>query len=450
MHDGKTLVDFDGQNTTRMLADTRVLVVADTLSNQRQELELLIRDPRPAEERLAELDYQLLAADPYSQMCTIAHEAFHAFQAQWVGERTAVELLLLHYPTLSVENNVGMALEGEALKSALFAGDVETLEASVLSWLAIRRERRAALPPEAIQYEDGTELNEGLAKYVEWRLSEALEGRTPGAGMAWVSGFSGYGDLGFVRQRLAEDMRASLAGEKLVNNDPYGTAPVRFRLYYSGMAMGALLDRLMPEWKARIMQPGTTLSGLVREALDPGDALLDAWTEESRTDPRRAELVASKTRLAEAGRQAATQKLAGIYDGKKTLLCVDYTALGTAPESWSFTPFGITVVDEHRTIYDQIPVSAQFADGSFVRQTSKSPLVHDMERRWLCCQLAADVSAEAFDAAMKAAGERDAGRTSGSGELDLHLELPGVELRAACARASWEPGRVTIELLPRR
>jgi hypothetical protein len=444
LHDGATLVTFDGQNTTREIGGVRVLVVADTLSSQRQELEYLIRDERPADERMKDLDYARLAADPYAQMSTIAHEAFHAFQARWIGTRADVELFLLHYPTLSVENNVGMAFEGLALKDALLATDLAETESAVLRWLALRKHRRAAIPAEAIQYEDGTELNEGLAKYVEWRLSQTLEGRTPGPGMAWVSGFGGYADLAFVRTRLIEDMCSALSGEKLVNNDPYGTAPIRFRLYYSGMAIAALLDRLMPEWKERIVHPGTTLAGLAEEALAPDEELLDGLIQEALADPRRADVVAKKTRLAEDGREAARKKLAALLAAEKGLLCVDYSALGAPPESWSFTPFGITVVDEQHTIYDQIPVSAQFSDASRVSEIVAAPFLHDAEKKQLWCPLADPVTAS------------ELGRLLGTGSIpeepvaDLDLSLPGVEVHATRARVRSAPGRVTVELLPAR
>ncbi len=446
LHDGPTIVDFDGQNTTREIGGVRVLVVADTLSNQRRDLEYLMRSARPVEARIEELDHGFLAADPYEQMLLVAHEAFHAFQARWGEGKSANELLLLRYPTLAVENNVGMALEGEALKEALLAADLETLEPAVLRWLAIRAHRRAALPPEAVAYEDGTEFNEGLAKYVEWRASEVLEGRAPGPGMEWVSGFAGYADLGFVRARLIEDMRVALAGERVVNDDPYGVAPVRYRLYYSGMAIGVLLDRLDPEWKARIAEPETTLTGLVEDALSPDDALLEELWTAALADPRRAELVAAKTRLAEEGARAAARKLDSILAAANGVVRVNYRALGAGPVNWSFSPFGITVIDAQRTIYEAVPISASFADGSSLRQTHAVPLLHDAGEMVLCSPLRESVTEEALAAALEAGSDRRADDWPRSVELDL----PGFEVRATNSRVRWEEGRVVVELLPAR
>jgi hypothetical protein len=75
-------------------------------------------------------------------------------------------MLLLYYPVLSVENNVGLALEGRALVAALRAEIESAFREEVLQWLVIRQERRAKVPAEAIEYENGVEFGEGLAKYM--------------------------------------------------------------------------------------------------------------------------------------------------------------------------------------------------------------------------------------------------------------------------------------------
>jgi hypothetical protein len=47
------------------------------------------------------------------------------------------------------------------------------------------------------------------------------------------------------------------------------------RLYYSGMAVGVMLDGLSPGWKSRIFSPDTSLTSLAEEALKPSRAELD-------------------------------------------------------------------------------------------------------------------------------------------------------------------------------
>ena len=201
-------------------------------------------------------------------MGMIAHEAFHVFQHGAAQGKAGNELALTKYPTLSVTNNVGFALEGRLLAAALHEEDRQARRALALKWLAVRDWRRAQLTPSDAAYEDGTEFNEGLAKYIEYRLLQVLEGRDPGEQMKWVRSFKGYRDLSAQRQRMIDMMTRHLDGKVSVNNDPYGASPLRMRLYFSGMAIAALLDAIGdPTWHASILEPDTTLTSLARAAL---------------------------------------------------------------------------------------------------------------------------------------------------------------------------------------
>ena len=242
LRDGATLMTLDGQNTSTAVEGVETLVVADPVSNLRPWLEQLLADARPVNERARELTPERLCADPYDQLGMIVHEAFHVHQAK-APEKSASEAWLLQYPWLAAENNAGFALEGKLLERALTTKDDEQAFETALEWLAVRAERRARLPAQAVQYEDGTEFNEGLAKYTEWRASLALEGREPLAALRWARGFRGFEDLAPWRARLLDALRGNCSGETLVNNDPYGSGALRFRLYFTGMAIGALLAR---------------------------------------------------------------------------------------------------------------------------------------------------------------------------------------------------------------
>jgi len=100
---------------------------------------------------------------------------------------------------LSVANNVGFAQEGAALAAALRAASDTAFRSAVVQWLALRRQRRSVLPPEAIEYENGAEFSEGLAKYTEYRLLETLEGHgivvRPAAVAEGISGVQWPGRL---------------------------------------------------------------------------------------------------------------------------------------------------------------------------------------------------------------------------------------------------------------
>lgn len=229
---GPTLFAIDGQNTATDVGGVPTLAVADTLSNLRNKVATVVADMKPADQKLQALHALDLATDPYDQLAMLVHEAFHVFQDKQAPDKGADEMSLVNYPVLSVQNNVGFALEGLTLAQALQAKDDVEFRLAAVRWLAVRKDRRATLPAKAVEYEDGTEFNEGLATYTQYRLYQVLEGRTPGPAMTWVQGFAGYGDLAPQREHLIETMVRNMSGEVAVNGDPYGTAPLRMRLYY--------------------------------------------------------------------------------------------------------------------------------------------------------------------------------------------------------------------------
>jgi hypothetical protein len=441
VRDGATFIGFDGQNTSTDIAGVPTLVLADPLSNLRQRVAALIEDPRAASEKVRGLEFDQLLEDPYDQMATVAHEAFHVYQGHVAPERSN-EMLLLYYPVLSVENNVGFGLEASALATAIAAPDERTLREAAMRWLAVRLDRRRQLPARAIQYEDGTEFTEGLAKYVEYRLFQVLQGRTPGAALAGMQGFHGFADLGPQRDRLVQEMVRHLRGEVNVNNDPYGTAPLRFRLYYSGMAIGVLLDRLAPGWHHDIMATDTSLTSLLRDALRPTPVGLAGALAAAHADTALATLRAAKTRLAADGRARIAGKLAALDSGPGTRLVVDYAALGTPKVGLSFTPFGITVVDSVRTFFEQVPIRVTFADGSELNESSALPVLRDTHRREVSCRLAKAVT--------QADLERRLGGSVGRGAAPrpVTLELPDVSLNLRRARVAWDAGTIRVALLP--
>ncbi len=320
---GPTIFDLDGQNTSRRVKGVETLVVADTLSNHRARMIALMNDTRAAEEKLPAGEYELLMEDPYGQMAMIAHEAFHVYQSKKAPDKGGNELALMTYPLLSVPNNVGFALEGKALAKALRAGSDEACREAAVAWLAVRRDRRGWLVPEAVAYEDGTEFNEGLAKYVEYRFYRVLVGQTPGSAMQWIQGFHGYGDLSPQRASLIDMLLKHMGGEVNVNNDPYGTAPLRMRLYFSGMAVAALLDRLSPGWHDKILEPETTLTGLAEAAVAATPKELELALTAATDGPEFEALVESKSRLEVDGKAHVEKMVGDILNGSHTLLTID-------------------------------------------------------------------------------------------------------------------------------
>ena len=158
----------------------------------------------------------------------LLHEAFHVFQARrhpgWGGN----EADLFAYP---VENSEALSLrrlESAALARALAAGN----RARTASWAAraleLRRERFAVLLAPAAAYERGTEMKEGLARYIEAKAVGVPAHLLP--------------DAEFAPDRVRE------------------------RAYASGCAMALLLDRLEPEWKRTLEEMDAPLDEVLSRA----------------------------------------------------------------------------------------------------------------------------------------------------------------------------------------
>jgi hypothetical protein len=160
---------------------------------------------------------------------TLLHETFHVYQAHahpaWFGN----EATLFTYPVTDSAAQRLQRLETEAFRRALLP------RAPLGCWasraVALREERARLVGLEAMAYERGNDLNEGLATWIEWRASGApLDSLIPRAGFA-----------------------------------PEG---VRLRAYAVGPAQAFLLDRLSPRWSETLESDSTlTLDALLARAV---------------------------------------------------------------------------------------------------------------------------------------------------------------------------------------
>ena len=192
----------------------------------------------------------------------IAHEAFHAFQGQVAPERLAAAEAALSqegaYPW--DETSDAWAVELDLLASALQAETDEAAKARTAEFLAARTERRATgkLSAAQVDFEQQREWLEGLARYAElaiWREAAADPDYRPVAALSGDPDFDDYRGYSDRWEREIDQMRR-MAGQ-----------PGEGRLYYSGMAIAMLLDRVQPDWKDRAFDPGITLDGLLAESV---------------------------------------------------------------------------------------------------------------------------------------------------------------------------------------
>jgi len=168
------------------------------------------------------------------QAGTLIHETFHVYQRKVHPAWSANEVDLFTYPSADAELLTLRRLEIAGLRRALEVSSSEESACWARAALAIRAERFRKLPAKAIAYERGSELNEGLATYVQRRAS----------GMPRTEGLGG---------------RA------------FGPDEVRQRSYDTGWALGALLDRFSASWRGELDSGAVeTLEVALGQALGEG------------------------------------------------------------------------------------------------------------------------------------------------------------------------------------
>ncbi|MEO7996250.1 MAG: hypothetical protein ABI852_02330 [Gemmatimonadaceae bacterium] len=138
------------------------------------------------------------------------HEAFHVYQRAHHKDWIANEADLFAYHFEVPQLLTFRRLESDALRRALLSYDPAKSACWVRGALKYRQDRFARMDPSYGAYERGTELNEGLATYVEARSTDRIV-------------------------------------EFPANEFPL--TGVRQRAYASGSAIATLLDRFRPQWK---------------------------------------------------------------------------------------------------------------------------------------------------------------------------------------------------------
>jgi len=196
----------------------------------------------------------------------IIHEAFHQFQRQnfgdipWVREE--------RYPILDPENTASAYLEMQILKDALIAMNGQQSAPCrdlCRHFAAVRENRWKTANPLVKEYEQGQEINEGTAKYVEVRsildMNQLAGNPDQNIHPDFLSVFNTQERaLAYLYQNFNQIM-----ADKTVQPDDM----IRNRIYPVGAAEGLLLDYLGIEWKndAQKAGPDFTFSGKFISAL---------------------------------------------------------------------------------------------------------------------------------------------------------------------------------------
>jgi hypothetical protein len=187
---------------------------------------------------------------PATLAAVLLHEAFHVYQRQKHPAWQANEVELFVYPVEDAGLLAERRLETEALRRALGAHDETARACWAGRALALREARYADMTEGSIGYERGSELNEGLARYIQTRVSAEAQAVLPEG-----------------RTFAADDVRA--------------------RAYAVGAGFAELLDALAPDWKTRLARgTATSLDELLRDVPAVERAAGCAVTADERTTAR--------------------------------------------------------------------------------------------------------------------------------------------------------------------
>lgn len=207
------------------------------------------------------LFFQDLILAPEAYISSLAHEAFHVFQAnqnpKMFEHAELVAGLEKQYPF----DNANLSNDWiEELKILQQAGNISNREEAAevaRQFLESRSQRRqsAQLSSLLLDYERKREWLEGTAKYAELEIGKiaAQNKFLPLPDSNLKLGLRTYNSREkFWKTQITTMSKTNMDGETL--------------FYYSGFAQGVLLDYLMPEWKVRVLE-GEYLEDLLAESI---------------------------------------------------------------------------------------------------------------------------------------------------------------------------------------
>jgi hypothetical protein len=105
-----------------------------------------------------------------------------------------------------------------------------------------------------------------------------------------------------------------------------------------------------------------------------------------------------------------------------------------------FTPFGIVAVNDDRTIFRLVPISASLREGTRFEQSQSAPVLQDRRARKFMFALPERVSRQQLLEALNCSA------LPGGPVTVTELALPGVKLRLGKVTVQFDEGRVTFTL----
>lgn len=375
-----TIFSIDDQNTGTEIEGIPVLVVADPFSRMRSQIEGAVL-ARTKDFVVDWLDEWNFLQSPYDEIRTILHEAFHIFQEKMAPEKFANEMVVLIYPLLDPVNNSLYVLEGNILWDALFSEDSKERMEKVKEFVAVRTLRQSRLEEEVVEYENLNEYVEGTAVYVEYKFMTIGETVEPIEEMYYHNGFNGY--RGILSKQLEEEINdmvkiVSVSDDRFGNK--YGTGPMRFRLYDLGACQALLLDEIMPEWKTKIFEKDVYLCDLLKNAVKLSKADGKKYLRQAKKEYNYEQVYQEKLVFKQEGKKIIREKIDSILKTDKTLVTISYNGY-TDEIGMSYTPFGVTQINENSAIYDMVPIIVFFKKDVVLQFKKVIPVIIDQEKK---------------------------------------------------------------------
>ncbi len=210
------------------------------------------------------IPYQLFIQPTEVHITGVLHETFHVYQTLMAPDKLALAEDRYDFDAKywEIDENMGDEWKEEInlLTQALEAENNEDTIYLVTQFLEKRDQRREKhdLDNELIDFERLIEWEEGLAKYVEIAIWKQAFSSSTYESLPEIYQDPDFNDYKTFEKRWNQEIMT-------MKNPASQEGDTRF--YYTGMAQGFLLDRLLPEWKTGIMAENVWLEELLQEAI---------------------------------------------------------------------------------------------------------------------------------------------------------------------------------------